>query len=52
MACITFLNEKSIINTTSAIINEATSTTIAEFCNSAHVGQDTLCTNSSYDSLK
>jgi hypothetical protein len=52
MACMMFLNEKSMINTIAAIINEATSTTIAELCNSGQVGQDTLWTSSSYDSLK
>jgi hypothetical protein len=47
-----FLNEKSITNTKNAIIREADKTTIAELCSSAQVGQDTLCTNSSYASFK
>ncbi len=43
-------NRKSIIKTTNAITNDATETTTALFCNSAQLGQVTLCINSSYDS--
>jgi len=41
----------SIENTTNAIIMEATRTTIALLVNSLFVGQETLWTSSSYDSL-
>jgi len=42
----------SIAYTTTAIIRAAIITIQALLCNSAQVGQDTLCINSLYDSFK
>ena len=44
------LNEVSITKMIKANMIEATKTMMELFCNSAHVGQDTLCSNSSTDS--
>lgn len=52
MPCMAFLKETSMASTISAIIKEATITINALFCSSFQVGQDTLCTNSLYASLK